>query len=69
MDWVCRYRIIFGCKVTTLRFDNKYFWTWSDDAADIIIIYSWININLSTFFGFFVRYFGTLHLDVLSELL
>ena len=32
-------------------------------------IYNWIEINVSKFLGFFVWYFGKLHLDVLNELL
>ena len=47
-------------------FDNKYFW--SDDCW-WRYIYNWININVSKFLGFFVRYFGKLHLDVLNEFL
>ena len=38
------------------------------NAADITF-YNSININVSKFSGFFVRYFGKLHLDILNEFL
>ena len=49
-------------------FDNKYFWNWSDECC-WRYIHNWIYINVSTFLGFFVRYFGKLHLDILNEFL
>ena len=42
--------------VDTLLIHNKYFWNWSDECC-WRYIYNWININVSKFLGFFVRYF------------
>ena len=38
------------------------------NAADVTF-YNLININVSKFLGFFVRYFRKLHLDMLNEFL
>ena len=39
-----------SCKIGYV--DNKSFWNWSDECC-----WHWININVSKFLGFFVRYF------------
>ena len=38
------------------------------NAADVTFAIE-LNINMSKFLGFFVQYFGKLHLDILNEFL
>ena len=52
-------RLCLSCYLTDSKWllYNKYLWHWSDECCWRYIC-NWINITVSKFLGYFVRYFG-----------